>query len=91
MVTDADSWAKKPVLLHRQSQLDEINDLLEVCCEDADASKEICPLCRLCKRKFDELCNKDEDKLTSEDTQNMVRIILMRKRIIASLKREGRL
>ena len=48
MVTDEDSWAKKSVLLHRQRQLDEINDLLEVCCEDADASKEICPLCKLC-------------------------------------------
>ena len=28
-MTDEESWAKKPVLLHRQRQLDEINDLLE--------------------------------------------------------------
>jgi len=88
---DEESWAKKPVLPHRQRQLDEINDLLEVCCEDADASREICPLCELCYRKFTELVDKDEDELTSEDTQNMVRIILMRKRITVSLKREGHL
>jgi hypothetical protein len=87
-MTDEESWAKKPVLLHRQRQLDEINDLLEGCCEDADANKEICPLCKLCYRKFDELCDKSEDQLTSEDTRNMVRIILMRKRISVSLKRE---
>lgn len=90
-MTNIDSWVKKPVLLHRQLQLDEINDLLEVCCEDAEVNNKVCPLCKLCYRKFTELCDKDEDKLTAEDTQNMVRIMIMRKRMVVSLKREGRL
>ena len=75
-----ESWVKKPELLHRQLQLDEINDLLERCCDGAGLMAGRLPICELCSREFDRLAEKKK-KLTSEDTKNMVRITLLRKEL----------
>ncbi len=78
-----ESWVKKPYLLHRQLQLDEINDLLERCCDGAGLLATRLPICELCSRRFDSLADKKK-KLTPSDTQNMVRIILIRKQLIVA-------
>jgi hypothetical protein len=80
-MADEESWAKKPFLLYRNRQLDEIADLLERCCESAGVKAGQMPLCDVCYRNFRRLADKREDKLTSEDTRNMIRITLIRKQI----------